>query len=117
MPWPRPIKRQFLRCSLVASARRGDQASGAVTSRPSASTTWMLSSVTLTSTAVASGLTAEMGMPCLQKRRAVLDDHHTNSVQLMRPETPGLGNANRLQPELRGVVSMFDMDVRRLRSL
>src|SRR5258708_534199 len=116
MPWPCPMRRQLLRCSRVASARRGDHASGAVTSRPSASTTWMLSSVTRTSIAVASGLTAEMGIPRLQKHCTIFDDQKPKSVQLVRSKAAGLGNTHRIEPELRDIVSMLNVNVRRLRS-
>jgi hypothetical protein len=73
MPCPRPIRRQFRRCSGVALARRGNHASGAATSRPSASTTRSRSSVTVTSTAVGSTLPAEMDIPRLHKFQAMLD--------------------------------------------
>src|ERR1043165_780298 len=113
MPWPRPIRRQFLRCAGVASARRGDHASGMATSRPSARTTWIASSVTLTSIAVGSGLTAEMGIPCLQKPDAVLDHHQSNSIELMRSKSARLRDAHGIKPELRRVVSVLDVDMRR----
>src|SRR5579871_763549 len=116
MPCPRPINRQFFRCSKVASARRGNHASGTASSRPSANTTTIRSSITATSTAVASNLTAEVGMPSLHKIHAVLDHQQTEPVQLVRAEPARFGNGNRLKPKLRDVVPVFYMDMWRLRS-
>src|SRR5260221_6447703 len=70
MPCPRPIRRQFRRWSGVASARRGNQASGAASSRPSASTITTWSSVTVTSVAVASSLITTIAESFLRVRSA-----------------------------------------------
>src|SRR5215470_1221787 len=117
MPCPRPIRRQFRRWSGVASTRRGNHASGAASSRPSASTTTMRSSVTWTSTAVASGLMAEVGIPCLEKRCAMFDHQSAQPIYLMRSEAARFRKAHRFKPELGHAITMLNMNVRWLRSL
>ena len=108
-------RRQFRRWSGVASKRRGNHASGAASSLPSARTTTIRSSVTVTSTAVASSLTGEMGIPCLQEGQAMLDYKCPHSVYLMGPEAVGSRQADRIQPKLGDLVAVFDVDMRRLR--
>src|SRR5262249_29583034 len=85
-------------------------------SRPSASTTTIRSSVTDTSTAVASSLTAEMVIPCLEKCRAMFNHQGLKPIDLVGAESVGLREAHWLQPELGHAVAVLNMDVRRLRS-
>jgi hypothetical protein len=58
-----------------------------------------------------------VGIPCLQEIQAVLDHEEPHTIQLMNTETVGFRKANRLQPKLGNIVAMFDVNVRRLRSL
>src|SRR3989304_890696 len=96
----------------VASSKRGNHASGAASSRPSASTTRSWTCVTLTSTAVASNLTAEVGIPCLQELQSMLDHQRPQTLQVMSPKAVRLRDADRVEPELCHVVTMLDMNVR-----
>src|ERR1700683_1166838 len=111
MPWPRPISRHFRRWSSVASNRRGNHVSGAASSRPSARITTSWSSVTVTSTAVASSLTAEVDIPCLQEAYAVFDHEGQQTVKFVGSKTVGLHKVNRLQPELGNFITMLNVDV------
>src|SRR5271163_953268 len=90
MPCPRPIRRQLRRCCSVASNKRGNQANGAANSRPSARITVRRSSETLTSTAVASNLAAEVVIPGLQKPQSMLDNEQPQAVQFVAAETVGI---------------------------
>src|ERR1700674_2128280 len=117
MPCPRPMKRQFRRRSSVASASRGNHASGAETSRPSARMTISRASVTVTSMAVASGLTAKVVIPGLQEGQAILHDEQSDLIELVRSKPMGLRDTNWVKPNLGDAVAMLDMNVRCLRSL
>jgi len=75
------------------------------------------SSVIIASTAVASTLTTEMGIPGLDKRQAMLNQERPQTVDFMSPKALGLSKANRLQPKLRDVVAVFDIYVRRFGSI
>src|SRR5262249_7288153 len=75
------------------------------------------SSVTVTSTAVASTLMAEMRIPGLYESFAILDQERPQTVDFRRPEAMGLRKTDRLQPKLRDVVAVFDIYVRRLGSV
>src|SRR5262249_53594489 len=107
---------QFRRCSGVASSSRGNQANGAASSRPSARTTMSRSSITVTSTAVASTLTVEVGIPCLQKRQTMLDHKRSEPVYLMSAIAMRLREADRLEPKLGDIVTVLNVDMRRLGS-
>src|SRR5262245_29001083 len=96
---------------------RGNQARGAGNSRTSASMTVSRSSVTVTSTAVASTLMADMGIPGLCESFAILDQERPQTVDFRRPKAVGLRQTDRLQPKLRDVVAVFDIYVRRFGSL
>src|SRR5882762_6731397 len=96
---------------------RGNHVSGADNSRPSARMTVSRSSVTVTSMAVASTLMAEMRIPGLYESFAILDQERPQTVDFWRPKAMGLGKTDRLQPKLRDVVAVFDVDVRRFGSL
>src|SRR5208282_1036138 len=114
MPCPRPMRRQLRRWSCVASSRRGNHANGAASSRPSARITTSRSSITVTSMAVASNLTAEVDIPGLQKAQSVLDDEQPQAVQFMSAETARFRKAHRVQPKFGDVIAVLDTDVRRL---
>jgi hypothetical protein len=75
------------------------------------------SSVTVTSMAVASTLMAEMGIPGLCESFAILDQERPQTVDFRRPKAMGLRQTDRLQPKLRDVVAVFDVDVRRFGAL
>src|SRR2546428_8669853 len=111
------MNRHSRRCASVASSTRGNHARGADNSRPSARTTVSRSSVTVTSTAVASTLMAEMGIPGLFESYAILDQERPQTIDFGRPKAMGLGKTDRLEPKLRDVVTMFNIDVRRFGSL
>src|SRR5947209_3120686 len=113
MPCPRPMNRHSRRCASVASSTRGNHARGADNSRPSARTTVSRSFVTVTSTAVASTLMAEMGIPGLFESHAILNQERPQTVDFRRPKAMGLRKTDRLQPELRDVVTVFDIYMRR----
>jgi hypothetical protein len=66
--------------------------------------------------AVASSLTAKVGIPSLQKSQAVLDHERPQAVQLVRSKTVRLGNADWVEPKLCDVIAVLNMDVRWLRS-
>src|ERR1700719_1535216 len=117
MPCPRPMNRHFRRCASVASNKRGNHASGDDSSRPSARATISRSSVTVTSIAAASSLTAEMGIPGLHESWAMLGDERQQSVQFMGSKAVGFRETDRLQPKLGNTIAVFGMDVQRLRSL
>jgi hypothetical protein len=57
-----------------------------------------------------------MGIPCLQEIQAALDHQCTDAVQFVQSKSTRFGNGDRVQPELRDIVTMLDMDMRRLRS-
>src|SRR6266849_3875296 len=111
------MNRHSLRCASVASSTRGNHARGADNSRPSARMTFSRSSVTVTSIAVASTLMAEMGIPGLFESYAILNQERPQTVDFRRPKAVGLRKTNRLQPELRDVVTVFKIYVRRFGSL
>jgi hypothetical protein len=60
---------------------------------------------------------AEMGIPGLGESLAILDQERSQTIDLMRTKTMRLRKTNRLQPELRDAVTVFNIDVRRLGSL
>jgi len=47
----------------------------------------------------------------------MFDDKGSQSREFMRPEAPRASELDRIQPELRGGVAGFDVDVRRFRAL
>jgi hypothetical protein len=97
MPWPPPISLQFRRWSSDASINRGNHTSGAASSRPSAKITTRRSSRTLASTAVASYLTAEVGIPCLHELQSMLDHEQSQTIQFMNAETTRFCKMRRLR--------------------
>src|SRR5580704_19675314 len=111
MPWPRPTRRQLRRCSSVASNRRGNHVSGAASSRPSARITTRRSSFTATSMAVASNLTAEVGIPGLQKADTVFDHEQPHTIELMNTETTRFRKAYRVQPEFSNTITVLDVNM------
>jgi hypothetical protein len=63
---------------------------------------------------VASTLWPEMGIPRLHKNYAMLDHENAELVKFVQAEPAGLRNADWVQPELRDVVTLFYIDMRRL---
>src|SRR6266478_8098672 len=114
MPTPPPIKRQLPRALRDALCRRGNQASGARISLPSASVT--RSTLVLTTTAVASGLnlTLEVFIPLLQEESLMLLDQPLQAtkfapVKRLRPRQFDIGE----QPELSETIRFLNVNVRR----
>jgi hypothetical protein len=60
---------------------------------------------------------AEMGIPGLYESFAILDQERPQTVDFWRPKAMGLRKTDRLQPKLRDVVAVFDIDVRRFGSV
>src|SRR4029077_9545503 len=75
------------------------------------------SSLTVTSTAVASILMAEMGIPGLDESWAILDQQRRQAVAFMRARAMRLRKTDRLQPKLSDVLTVFNVDVGRFGSL
>jgi hypothetical protein len=61
---------------------------------------------------VASNLTAEVGIPCLQKACAVLDYERPQPCQLMRLEPVRFRKPNRVEPKLRNIIAVLDVHMR-----
>jgi hypothetical protein len=55
-----------------------------------------------------------MGIPRLHKNYAMLDHENAELVKFVQAEPAGLRNADWVQPELRDVVTLFYIDMRRL---
>jgi hypothetical protein len=58
----------------------------------------------------------EMGIPGLGESLAILDQERPQTVDFMRTKAVRLRKADRLQPKLRDVVAVFNIDVRRFGS-
>jgi hypothetical protein len=58
-----------------------------------------------------------MGMPCLQEAASSFYHKCPQPIQFVRTETPRFREADRLKPEFGNVVTVLDVDMRRLRSL
>jgi hypothetical protein len=71
IPMPPPIDSQSLRCRGVAARSRGNHTNGTETVRPSSRTTTNESSEQETSTANASPLSTEVGIPLLHKELSI----------------------------------------------
>ena len=112
MPMPGPISSHCLRSAGVPSARRGYQASGTETTRPSWSATTSASAVTFTS--AARGLSVaglEVVMPRLHQMRLVCPNDVFDLGQLIRRKTVVVFQPNRRQPELRSLPIAGHMNV------
>ena len=86
MPIPPPIGSQAFRCRGEADTGRGNHSRGTETERPSSSTTVNESSEHETSTANASLVSAETGIPVLQEEIPMLVHKPPNCGQLVTPK-------------------------------
>src|SRR5437867_9949160 len=108
------MSRHRARSRLVPCRSRGYQASGTASVRPSSSCTVSSSFVTVTSTArAATRSLGEEGIPASHQHLLVLLDQALSSTNLDRPEAAAAFEANRVEPELRGVLGALDVNVRR----
>src|SRR4030042_3207921 len=82
MPMPPPIRRQFFLCSLVAFNKRGNQARGAESSRPSARLTCNATVLTDTSTAKGSTFIAKVLMPFLLQQVLIVFNYTIDFIKL-----------------------------------
>src|ERR1700736_5977282 len=114
MPIPPPIDSQFLRCRGVAARSRGNHTNGTETVRPSSRTTINESSEHETSTANASPLATEVGIPLLQKELSILVHELSNRRQFVTPKTTIRRQVSRIEPELRVTPGLRHMNVWRL---
>ena len=105
------------RCSSVAWSNLGNQASGTITRRPSASSTDRSSSVKDTSTARGSTLGSEVVIPSLKELLAMLLDLSLKAPKVRRAEPSRGGQGYHSEPELGDGTAPLDVDVRRLRPL
>jgi hypothetical protein len=55
-------------------------------------------------------------MPCFQKQYAMLDYERPQAGYLMHAESMAFRQADRFEPKLRNIITMLNMNVRRLRS-
>src|SRR6266540_3648215 len=117
MPMPPPISSHRLRCSGVASRKRGNHANGMASSRPSASTTRSTSLVTAASTARGSTLTSKVLIPLLLKEPTMLGNQLTQLRELVTPEAIVPRQRHGIQPELGVALRMLNVNVCRLLSL
>src|SRR6188474_2289957 len=92
------MSRQFWICCGVAWRSRGNQASGTLTQRPSASPTVRSSSFTVTRTARGSALGAEELMPCLQYLLSMLDHQSLEPTKLTTAESTRERQRYRIEP-------------------
>src|SRR5262249_15178050 len=113
IPTPRPMSRQFARCLGVARRRRGNQASGAETRRPSTSVTISSSSVHLTSTASATGLLAKVLIPSNDKLVAMFFNERIKLSEFCAGEAASLDHFDRFKPKFRVALRLLHMDVAR----
>jgi hypothetical protein len=97
---PPPINSHAALCFGVAARSLGNQASGAETVRPSASTTFSASALHETSTAVTSLLSTKVLTPLLQKELCILDDDLSNLNELVAAKPAIVRQCHRLKPKL-----------------
>jgi len=114
IPMPPPIGSQSFRCFGVAARSRGNHANGTETVRPSSRTTISESSEHETSTANASPLSTEVGIPFLQKELSILVHELLNRRQFVTPKTTIRRQGHGVDPELRVTSRLGHMNVWRL---
>src|SRR5881396_1413946 len=99
-------------CFSVAFNSRGNHTNGTDTVRPSSSTTVKLSFEQETSTATASLLATEVGIPFLHEKISVLFNQFTNNVQLVTSK-PSVGRqVDGIKPELCVTAGMRSVNMR-----
>jgi hypothetical protein len=113
-PTPPPIASHRLRCAGVASSRRGNHTKGTDTIRPSSKTTVSESSEHDASTANASLVSTETGIPFLHQEFSTLFHELSNLRQFVAPKTSVRRQRDRIEPELRVPPGVRDVNVRRL---
>jgi hypothetical protein len=99
IPMPPPIDSQSLRCRGVAARTRGNHTNGTETVRPSSRTTTNESSEQETSTANASALSTEVGIPLRQEPVPTNPQQGWHSVSLLRLAKSGIA---RRKPPING---------------
>src|SRR6266508_1028284 len=114
IPMPPPMDSQSVRCCGVAARSRGNHTKGTETVRPSSSTTINESSEHDTSTANASPLSTEVGIPLLQEEFSILLHELSNCRQFVTAKTTTRRQSHRIEPELRITPSVCHMNVGRL---
>jgi hypothetical protein len=117
IPIPPPINSHSARCFGVASRRRGNQARGTETVRPSARTTVNVSAVQTTSIARASALFGKVLIPFLHEKLFILDNQPSNLGNLVTSKTTHIRQSHGLKPELGIPTSMGHMNMSRFSSL
>src|SRR6266702_8945360 len=114
MPMPRPISSQFDRSLFLEAIRRGNQASGTVSCRPSSRSIMSVSSLKLTlrarplsvSRPGAPALSSEVLMPCLLHHRTSRGHDLKHNANLPRAAIMRLGERDRWsKPDLRVCVA------------
>src|SRR6266568_3277987 len=114
MPMPRPISSQFDRSLFLEAIRRGNQASGTVSCRPSSRSMMSVSSLKLTlrarplsvSRPGAPALSSDVLMPCLLHHRTSRGHDLKHNANLPRAAIMRLGERDRWsKPDLRVCVA------------
>jgi hypothetical protein len=111
IPSPRPIKRQRLRSLEVPCRRRGYQANGTKSVRPSARCTVRASSVTDTLSDATSPLSITKFMPTPQQLLLLVLDQLLKPADLAPGKTTTMPQPHLIKPELRSVVISLDVDM------
>src|SRR5258708_20796388 len=100
MPIPPPINSHAALCFGVAATSVGNEASGTETSRPSASTTFSVSTLQETATAVASLISVKVFIPFLQEELAVLHRDLSNFSKFVASKAAIVRELHRFKPKL-----------------
>src|SRR3990172_4425116 len=114
MPIPPPMSSQLLRARTGAFSRRGKNARGTESSRPSASRIYIRPSMKATHTATGSNLVGKVTMQSLKEARVMFVNHLLQPGQLAAAETAIAVQRHRLKPELSISFGLRNMDVWRL---
>lgn len=114
IPIPPPISSQPARCFCVASSKRGNQAIGAATVRPSVRTTVNVSSEQRTSIARASFRSAKVLIPLLQEKLSILNNDLSKFRNFVTSEAARISERNRGQPKFRVPFCLGDVNMSRL---
>ena len=100
IPLPPPMSRQFARSDVLACLRRGYQADGTESDRPSDSSTLNVSSVTETLIALGEvNSVAEIVIPSLQQLRRVICNMPLDLAKFSTPESAAVCEAYGIEPE------------------
>ena len=118
MPSPRPTSRQFSLSEIDPCDRRGYQASGTETVRPSTKSTKSVSSLTATFWAAATReLSCEELIPRPQQIVCAIFNYTVESADFQAAESAAVLQPDRIKPELGPIVVSLHVNMRRLVSI